>query len=250
MANSGNAVYGIESTDERHTQEKEKNVKLQQGALTLSQVLGSTDCAAFKLKQLSEESYIFIGRKTSGSFDLCTRLKIKNCHNANSVVTSDNAGCSHDNLRCRQWRQSWPNIENTCMVSLLTTKLASWLLSVFKGNTHPRHPSRTGAKPWWRHQMKTFSALLTLCVGNSPVTGEFPSKRPVTRSFDVFFSLRLNKRLRKLSWGWWFETPPRRPLWRHCNASIFSTAMMSDTQEFLMRFHRYEHLCPGALDDI
>ena len=39
---------------------------------------------------------------------------------------------------------------------------------------------------WWRHQMETFSALLTLCTGNSPVTGEFPSQRPVTRSFDVF----------------------------------------------------------------
>ena len=25
------------------------------------------------------------------------------------------------------------------------------------------------------------------CAGNWPVTGEFPSKRPVTRSFDVFF---------------------------------------------------------------
>ena len=39
---------------------------------------------------------------------------------------------------------------------------------------------------WWRHQMETFSAFLALCAGNSPVTGEFPSQRPVTRSFDVF----------------------------------------------------------------
>ena len=37
------------------------------------------------------------------------------------------------------------------------------------------------------------SALLALCAGNSPVTGEFPSQRPVTRRFDVFFDLRLNK---------------------------------------------------------
>ena len=29
---------------------------------------------------------------------------------------------------------------------------------------------------WWRHQMETFSALLALCAGNSPVTGEFPHK--------------------------------------------------------------------------
>ena len=71
---------------------------------------------------------------------------------------------------------------------------------------------------WWRHQMETFSALLTLCAGNSPVTGEFPSKRPVTRSFDVFSHLRLNKRLSKQSGGWWFETP-LRSLWRHRNVA-------------------------------
>ena len=41
----------------------------------------------------------------------------------------------------------------------------------------------------WRHQMETFSALLALCVGNPAVTGGFPSQRPVTRSFDVFFDL-------------------------------------------------------------
>ena len=56
---------------------------------------------------------------------------------------------------------------------------------------------------WWRHQMETFSALLAICAGNSPATGEFPAQRPATRNFDVFFDLRLNKRLSKQSWGWW-----------------------------------------------
>ena len=42
-----------------------------------------------------------------------------------------------------------------------------------------------------------------------------PLTRPVTRSLDVFFDLRPNKRLSKQSWGWWFETPSRS-LWRHC----------------------------------
>ena len=42
--------------------------------------------------------------------------------------------------------------------------------------------------------METFSALLSLCAGNPPVAGEFPTQRPVTRSFDVFFDLCLNKR--------------------------------------------------------
>ena len=69
----------------------------------------------------------------------------------------------------------------------------------------------------WRHQMETFSALLAFFAGNSPVPGEFPTQRPVTRSFTVFFDRRLNKRLSKQSWGWWFETLSRS-LWRHCNA--------------------------------
>ena len=67
---------------------------------------------------------------------------------------------------------------------------------------------------WWRHQMETFSALLAICAGNSPVPGEFPTQRPVTRSFDVYFDLRLNKRLSKQSWGWWLETL-LCPLWRY-----------------------------------
>ena len=77
-------------------------------------------------------------------------------------------------------------------------------------------PMRFHPYAWWRHQMETFSGLLDLCSGNSPVSGEFPSQRPVMRSFDAFFDLHQNKRLSKQSWGWWFETPSR-PLWRHCN---------------------------------
>ena len=62
----------------------------------------------------------------------------------------------------------------------------------------------------------TFSALLAISAGNSPVPGEFPTKMPVTRSFDVFFDLRLNKRLSKQSWGWWLEAL-WCPLWCHRN---------------------------------
>ena len=82
------------------------------------------------------------------------------------------------------------------------------------------HPCTT-----WRHQMETFSALLALCARNSSVTGEFPSQRPVTQSFDVFFDLRLNKRLSKQSRRRWFETPSRS-FWRHfalcCGLVLFS----------------------------
>ena len=84
---------------------------------------------------------------------------------------------------------------------------------------------------WWRNQMETFPALLALCAGNSPVTGEFPSQKPVTRSFDVFFDLCLNKRLSKQSWRWWFETPSRS-LWRHRNVIDFPfSTEASDSEE-------------------
>ena len=69
---------------------------------------------------------------------------------------------------------------------------------------------------WWRHQMETFSVSLAISAGNSPVSGEFLAQRPLTRSFDGFFDLRLNKRLSKQSWRWWFETLSR-PLLRHRN---------------------------------
>ena len=46
---------------------------------------------------------------------------------------------------------------------------------------------------WWRHPMETISALLAICADNSPVIGDFPTQRQVTRSFEVFVDLRLNK---------------------------------------------------------
>ena len=100
-------------------------------------------------------------------------------------------------------------IWNRCIVGFVRLIYSVWLpwLGLFTA-LYPNH-----IVTWWRHQMETFS----ICAGNSPVTGEFRTQRPVTRSFDVFFDLRLNKRLSKQWWGWWFETPSR-PLWRHCNA--------------------------------
>ena len=69
-----------------------------------------------------------------------------------------------------------------------------------------------------RNQTETFSALLVLCTGNSPIAGEFPAQRPLTRNLDVFFDLRLKKWLSKQSRRRWLETPSRS-LWRHCNES-------------------------------
>ena len=75
--------------------------------------------------------------------------------------------------------------------------------------------------------METFSALLALCAGNLQVTGVLPSQRPVTRGFDVFFDLRLNKRLSKQSRRRWFETP-LHSLWRYCKAIVFHWLVFRD----------------------
>ena len=69
------------------------------------------------------------------------------------------------------------------------------------------------------HQMESFSALLVVCEGNSRVTDGFPSQRPVMRSFDVVFDLRLNKRLSKQSSRKWIETRSRS-LWLHCDDTV------------------------------
>ena len=69
-----------------------------------------------------------------------------------------------------------------------------------------------------------FRATGPLC-GEFTGSGEFHTQRPVTRSFGVFFDLRLNKRLSKQLWGWWFETPAWS-LWRHRNGARISATIM------------------------
>ena len=54
-----------------------------------------------------------------------------------------------------------------------------------------------------------------------------PAQRPVTRGLDVFFDLRLDGRLSKQLWGWWFETPSR-PFWRHSNACDYLSSTMGE----------------------
>ena len=64
----------------------------------------------------------------------------------------------------------------------------------------------------WNH----FPCYWPFVRGNHWSSVNSPAQRQVTRSFDVLFEMRLNKRLSKQWWGWWFETPSR-PLWHHCN---------------------------------
>ena len=79
-----------------------------------------------------------------------------------------------------------------------------------------------------------FRVTGTLC-GEFTGPGEFPTQRPVTRSFDVFFDLRLNKRLSKQPWGWWFETPSWS-LWRQCNVHFQSLILLCSSLVILYSY--------------
>ena len=91
----------------------------------------------------------------------------------------------HFNMSSGKWRPSRPDLNVIRFHGIIISeKSSTWWV-----------------RAWWRHQMEPFSALLALCAGNSPVSGELPAQRPMTRSFDVFFDLRPNKRLSKQLWG-------------------------------------------------
>ena len=83
-----------------------------------------------------------------------------------------------------------------------------------------KNPRKWIIMPTILHMMTSYNrkmfALLALCAGNSPVTGEFSSQKPVTRIFDIFFDLRVDGRLDKRWRRRRFKTSSRS-LWRHCN---------------------------------
>ena len=64
--------------------------------------------------------------------------------------------------------------------------------------------------------------------------------KPVTRSFDVFLDLRLNKRLSKQSWGWWFGTLSRS-LWRHCNDAWYPKVRVCVNKRWKPKFKIVVH---------
>ena len=90
----------------------------------------------------------------------------------------------HLKMSSAKWRLSCLGLNVLRVWILNHTHLKLWV-----GLSYPAIHILTS---WWRHQMETFSALLAICVGYSPVPGEFPAQRPVTRSFDAFFDQRLN----------------------------------------------------------
>ena len=93
---------------------------------------------------------------------------------------------------------------------LVYCKLFTWYVSriyVINNQYNPCHDTCSVFmifKSWWRHQVETSISHRWI-----PLT-----HRPVTRNYEVFFDLRLNKRLSKQSRRRWFEMS-LRSLWRH-----------------------------------
>ena len=147
------------------------------------------------------------------SFDLCPNKRLSKQSWGWWFETPSPPVWRHCNVT---WNAGPHNLNVAILFPLLILLLFAYFIVVITSYHYDDDTQGHFFLTWWRHQMETFSALLALCAGNSPVPGEFPAQRPVRRSFDVFFDLRPNKRLSKQSWGWWFETPSRS-LWRHCN---------------------------------
>ena len=137
-----------------------------------------------------------------------------------------------DNHLGKQRKKRWPQValvQGHVMLVIWVCIIMTLKISLcFSGFSYPRHHIFT----WRRHQMETFSVLLALCEGNSPVTGEFPSQRSVTQSFDVLFDLRLNKGLLKQSWGWHLRH-------HHTHYDVTVTKQCSSIQGILMHIQYF-----------
>ena len=105
-----------------------------------------------------------------------------------------------------------------CVV-IITQTLSQYKDGLLRyGDFH--YKNKTIVRPCYLYNVMMTSSNGNIFRVTGPLCGEFtgpgelPTQRPVMRSFDVFFDLRLNKRLSKQPWGWWFETPVWS-LWRH-----------------------------------
>ena len=102
-------------------------------------------------------------------------------------------------------RQTIIRTNQLCLLTHIWTTRPRWLEFEYMCDSFvlvENHVTNHDQVWLWKH----FPRNCPLC-GEFTGPGEFPTQRLVTRRFDVFFDLRLNKRLSKQPWGWWFETP-------------------------------------------
>ena len=130
-----------------------------------------------------------------------------------------------------------PRRKKIILGSLISGSFLSYTCLSLLGPFYPGEVTALTPYEWWSHQTETCSALLAFCAENSPVTGEFPAQRPVTRSVDVFYDPRLNHRMSKQWRRRWFETPSYS-LWHHCNGASMLQLIIPVNRQFLQAYNK------------
>ena len=140
-------------------------------------------------------------------FRVCSQYFVTNLH-----IVGLAQDCSNSTAKALELLQCCTKPSICFWTSVLASPTNQYDVKLYYRSVHCE-PTMMTSSNW-----NIFRVTGPLC-GEFTGPGDFPAQRPVTRSFDVFFHLRLNKRLSKQSWGWWFETLSC-PLWRHSNDRI------------------------------
>ena len=149
-----------------------------------------------KHQSRSEDSFIHEGRINSEALEY---------HDCWFLFTVSYFSFPHDDvIKWKHFPRYWPVVRGIHRSPVNSPLKGQWsgdfmFLHVYKFTAilikprmcYLKNVSYLCLNPWWRHQMETVSTLLAICTGNSPVPGEFPTQRPVTRSSDIFFDLHL-----------------------------------------------------------
>ena len=128
------------------------------------------------------------------------------------------------------WRRTGDKPLSEAMIICLCVTGPQWILTYCEYLSFQRLWQRVFKVTIWRASRKWNGLTKPVWMKVMRLDHDddgFPSQKPMTRSFDVFFDLSLNKFLRMQSRRRWFETPSRS-LWRHCN----------DAPQHLVRFRR------------
>ena len=158
-------------------------------------------------RRTKDKSVIETGSQRSANCDIFDQLRTMCTLPLNTEFHDAIISCM--SIRIPPHVHKCATMDGSSSIHLFFAKPSTWIIAGY----HQMGPRK---KNQWNMMTSSNGNIFRVTGPLSPVTGEFPSQRPVTRSFDIFFDLRLNKRLSKQSLGWWFETPSPS-LWRHCN---------------------------------
>ena len=118
------------------------------------------------------------------------------------------------------WNEEWTHYPNFHANVTIHTRMSIWHDDVIK----------------WKHFPRKWPFVRG--IHRSPVNS--PHKGQWRGALMFFFYLRLNKRLRKQSWGWWFETPSR-PSWHHRNGKLAIALPSTRISQSLIAFESLIH---------